>query len=259
MKNFVKISDVIKNYKEEPSVFHILVDTDDELTPPEKLKEVSILAEAVDGTIKDEILDFIISYRKNGVSTILEVDMDTIDLLDSDYLFNLAGNIGTAISLLPPIPKKNEEYAQKWKNYEDKLIELIDVFYSKPNFDQYFIPFTNHLEYIYVKTIKPSVANDFTITDPYIKDLFENVDVGHINSFKEKIEKHLHEKFGGEKEFKSHFLALAQKTIEETKENAKLRREDVLSQAKQIEENAEEYGRTAEDIYKILEQGKVKE
>lgn len=194
------------------SVYGIDVDSAEDLTPPEWLKEVGIVLKIDDqGEIDENVLDVAISYRLSKVKVLIEIPFRE-DQLDEDYLLaSIATNMQVALSFLPP----EDESEEQFQLYLAQIRRVCQAFFKRQNLDQTIMPLTNYLQYMFINIIRPNY--EFKVKDPYVIAMYANI-LGEecTDILKDVIREEVYAAFGGQEEFEEVATGLLLSVFDET-------------------------------------------
>lgn len=176
-------------------------------SPPEDLQEISFIIKLSeeDGTLDDQLLDILVSYRLAKVGVTIEVPLELLvkEKVTVTYLLNLTHNLDVALSFLP----NGHELCEKdltIDDYKKVLGNVIEALTKKPNFSKFVYPVSNYFQYLMMEIILgQEKLKNFKPEDPYVLDNFYNVlSLEDSDNFKNYIRGELYNFYGGEAEFK---------------------------------------------------------
>lgn len=206
--------------------FHIEIDGNSNgveySTPPEELKEISFLIKlSEDGTLDDDLLDIIVSYKLTKVNVTLEVPLSLFkdDLVKVSYLINITHNLDIALSLLPNGHRLSGEGTID--DYRKVLKSVVLELTKKPNFSKFIYPVSGYFQYLMMEVIigKEKLKN-LIPDDLYVVENFYNVlSTADSDSFKEDIREDIYDFYGGESEFKLVAGTMIKTVYEKNKES----------------------------------------
>lgn len=198
-----KLSELIATGAPAPSVYGIVVDTDD-VTPPEGLKEAGVLATIDGGDISDAVLDAAISWSLAGIEVTVEVPAEA-DLQDAPRLLATCAAVGLSLSALPP-SEDGEEAFEAWCA---RVEALAKAYVSQANMSKFVYPVTSYLGYMFIEACSPEAASRFVPTDGYVKDAFhDRVGTEKADLMKARLRAAIVDAYGGEEGFLSFARAL---------------------------------------------------
>jgi hypothetical protein len=205
-----KLSELIKDREsfqpgneEDYFVFGIEVDTDD-VTPPQYVREIGLIAQTENGELTNEVLDVAISYVLAGIDVLLEFPAE-VDCGDARHLMATAASVNASLSFLPPkelTPESFERYCQR--------LEAITAAYLKQlTMTKFVMPITNYLQYCYIEVLDPDASKNFVPEDGYVLSRFHgSMTVEQADTLKERVRTVIVDNFGGEYEFRSFALGM---------------------------------------------------
>ncbi len=187
----------------DPCVFGIVIDTDD-LVVPYGLREAGIRAKIVDGEIDFDTLDLAIEYRLRGLDVMLEIaDGDVIE--DMGNLVSVAASTKISLSFLPPEDNSDEAFERYCLRVEDAT----RAYLNQPNMQQFVLPVTSYLEYMYLELLNPERAKTFQPDDEYMIRIFhQGMTVDRSDAMKARIRTIVHDHYDGEDGFREVALDL---------------------------------------------------
>jgi hypothetical protein len=205
-----KLSELIKDREsfgptseEDFFVFGIEVDTDD-VTPPQNVREIGLIAKTEDGELTNEVLDVTISYILAGIDVLVEFPAD-VDIGDPRHLMATAASVNASLSFLPP----KEVTAGSLEAYCQRLEAVTSAYLRQLTMTKFVMPITNYLQYCYIEVLDPEASKTFVPEDGYVLSRFhESMTIEQSDLLKERVRKVIVDHFGGEYEFRTFALGL---------------------------------------------------
>lgn len=196
-------SQLIQEGSPSPSVFGVHIDVDD-VTPPEGLREVSIVSPTENGEISDLILDVAISWTLAQCDVTLEIPFES-EISDIKHMLSTVAAVGISLSLLPP-----EELSEdSFERYCSRVVGFAEAYVTQANMAKMLVPVTSYLGYMFIEALSPDTASDFKPSDDYIIERFHSkVSIERSDALKARIRKVFHEAYGGKEGFRSFALNL---------------------------------------------------
>lgn len=203
------LQDIFKpEYAEMKEVYGITLDeqsSDTEFSsPPESLEGIGFIFEAdTDGTIKENLLDIIISYNLTQLPIMVEIPSQLLldDTLTPQYLIQLASNVGFSLSILPPgHPLVHDVSAEQYRNI---ITAFTKEMLNKHVFEKFVFPISSFFEYLMLEQLLGEEKTKSFVPDhDYIKNTFvDNMSVEDSDSFKNSIRELLYNYYGGKEQF----------------------------------------------------------